>query len=499
MSASRRPHTDRNQDELGEWLYHGLFEQVPFNVAIIDRDFTIIEANGNFADYFGNWKGKKCYKVFKNLEAPCLGCNAQLTFQDGRVRISDESGVDQHGTEAHYVVHHAPLRKKRKGAVDYIIAMTRDIVDMRRLQAEYQLLFERVPCYITVIDRNFKIIRANENFRETFGDVRGKQCYEVYKKRKTKCPNCPAAKSFKDGQVHHSNQIGVKRQGDEAHYMLTTAPLSRDVQNIPHVIEISTDITAIKKLEREVIEAERLAAVGQTVAGLAHSIKNILMGLEGGMYIVQRALKNNNTSMLDQGWSMLERNLTKTTSLVKDFLSFAKGRLPDLQLIDPKTLVDEIVELYCEIAREKGVKLVGDYHQDNGEFPLDPKGIHTCLTNLVSNAIDACQMCQRPDCTVTITVEVSRSALKFIISDNGSGMDYEIKQKLFTTFFTTKGGQGTGLGLLTTHKIIKEHGGYIRVDSQKGKGSKFTINLPRKRLLELYRAGRKENNDVEKK
>jgi len=484
--AGRSKKDNKGSDD---WFYKSIFEQVPFNVAVIDRDFNIVDANPNFAEYFGKWKGKKCYKVYKNLEAPCIGCNAQLTFQDGRERVSDESGVDQRGQEAHYVVHIAPLRKRKNAPVKYIIEMSRDIVETKHLQMEYQLLFERVPCYITVIDRNFKIIRANENFREVFGDVHGKQCYEVYKKRKTKCPNCPAEKTFRDGEVHYSNQEGVKKGGEKAHYMLTTSPLSRNVQDIAHVIEISTDITETKKLEREIIEAERLAAVGQTVAGLAHSIKNILMGLEGGMYIVGRALKKEDKKMLDKGWDMLERNLNKTTSLVRDFLSFAKGRLPELSPVNPNDLITEIIDLYSDIAADDGIVLESKCSSKIADVPLDAKGIHTCLTNLVSNAIDACKMSNVDNPKVTISVEDKNGTVSFIVADNGAGMDYNIKKKLFTTFFTTKGGQGTGLGLLTTQKIVKEHGGRISVTSQKKKGSKFKMVFPRKHLRKLYKEG----------
>jgi len=475
------------------WFYREMFQQIPFNVAIIDSEYNIIEANNHFTEYFGRWKGKKCYKVYKNLDYPCIGCNARLTFEDGRPRVSDESGVDQRGKEAHYVLHTAPLRERKSGPVKYIIEMSRDIIETKNWQMEYQLLFERVPCYITVIDRNFKIIRANENFRNNFGDVIGRQCYEVYKKRKTKCPNCPAARTFRDGKVHHSDQVGIKKSGEKANYVLTTSPLGRDADEIAHVIEISTDVTASKKLEKEAIEAERLAAVGQTVAGLAHSIKNILMGLEGGMYIVGKGLKKNNKQILDQGWEMLERNFNKTTSLVKDFLSFAKGRLPELEMVNPNDLVEEIITLYRNVAGDVGVKLLAETDRKIKEAPLDPKGIHTCLTNLVSNAIDACRMSDKKKNEVRIVVEDKKGVLSFIVSDSGSGMDTEIKRKVFTTFFTTKGGQGTGLGLLTTRKIVKEHGGKISAYSRKGQGASFKMAFPRKRLYTLY-----ENDNREK-
>ncbi|MBN2227706.1 MAG: PAS domain-containing protein [candidate division Zixibacteria bacterium] len=476
----------KNEPEFSDWFYRDLFQQVPFNMAIIDKEYNIIEANANFTEYFGNWRGKKCYTVYKNLDYPCVGCNARLTFEDGKARVSDESGVDQFGKQAHYVVHLAPLRKRTNGPVEYIVEMSRDIIETKNWQMEYQLLFERVPCYITVIDRNYKIIRANENFRENFGDVVGRQCYEVYKKRKTQCPNCPARRTFHDGRVHHSDQVGIKKGGEKAHYLLTTAPLGRDTENIAHVIEISTDISHTKALEKEIIEAERLAAVGQTVAGLAHSIKNILMGLEGGMYIVGKGICKNDKVMLNQGWEMLERNLNKTTSLVRDFLSFSKGRLPDLVPVNPNRLAEEICELYKEIAAKIGVTLTVDLDKKITRAPLDPSGIHTCLTNLVSNAIDACRMSDKKNGEVCITTADKKGVLSFTVSDNGTGMDTEVKRKVFTTFFTTKGNQGTGLGLLTTRKIVKEHGGKISVHSKPGEGSYVTMAFPKKRLQALY-------------
>jgi len=479
--AKKRPR------EAEGWMYKNIFQLVPYNIAIIDRDFNIVYANDNFTEYFGDWQGKKCHQVYKKLDHPCDHCNSILTFQDGQTRVCDEAGVDQYGKPAHYVVQIVPLKQRKNGPIDYIVEMSSDITETKRWQREYQLLFDRVPCYITVIDKNYKIIRANESFRENFGDVIGKQCYEVYKKRDTKCPNCPAAKTFKDGKVHRSNQVGIKKAGDKTYYIVATSPVGRGHGEVNQVIEISTDITETKMLEKEIIEAERLTAVGQTVAGLAHSIKNILMGLEGGMFIVSQGLKNNDTNMITEGWEMLERNFEKTTTLVKDFLSFSKGRLPDLELTNPNDLVMEIVNLYHQIARNMGIELKANLDENIDKFPLDPRGIHTCLTNLVSNAIDACQLSDKKNLEVIISTNFSGGLLTIDVTDNGSGIDYDIKKKIFTTFFTTKGGKGTGLGLLTTTKIVQEHGGKISVQTKKGEGSSFVMTFPRKRLYMLYK------------
>jgi len=485
---STTPKTDTDSLTLSpKWIRHRLFEQVPFNIAVIDRDFNIVDANENFREYFGEWQGKKCYAVYKKLDEPCPHCTILDIFEDGLDRVVDVNGIDQHGRQAHYVGHCSPLRKTKNGPVDYVFEMSVDVTETKRWQQEYQILFDRVPCFVTVIDENYRIVRANEAFRESFGDVIGERCYKVYKRRKTKCPNCPAKKTFKDGRPHKSRQVGISRTGKEIDYSVTTTPLMRGGDRVAHVIEISTDISDLKRMEKQVIEAERLSAVGQTVAGLAHSVKNILMGLEGGKYIVSLGLDKNDKDMINQGWEMLDRNLEKTTTLVKDFLSFSKGRLPELKLVDPKILVSEITALYKDIAAQSGIELKSEVVGKIRKTPLDPDGIHTCLTNLVSNAIDACLMGDQKGSEVLISLREEGDRLVIEVTDNGAGIDYDIKQKVFTSFFTTKGGEGTGLGLLTTRKIVHEHGGSIQVDSEKGEGARFRIEFPRSRLKALLK------------
>jgi PAS domain S-box-containing protein len=474
------------------WIHEQLFHQVPFNVAVIDRDYNIVDANENFLSYFGDWQDKKCYAVYKKLSEPCPHCTIRQVFEDGKDRVNDVDGIDQRGRSAHYIGHCIPLRRDPHGPVEYVVEMSIDVTATERWQREYNILFDRVPCYVTVIDEDYRIVRANESFREKFGDVLGEYCYEVYKRRESKCPGCPAAKTFQDGKTHRSTQRGIGRRGQEINYSVSTSPLMRGGGRVAHVIEISSDITPLRKLEHKVIEAERLSAVGQTVAGLAHSIKNILMGLEGGKYIVSLGLKKNDKNLLMQGWEMLDRNLGKTTSLVKDFLSFAKGKLPRLRLVDPGKLAEEIVQLYKDTAGQAGITLRADTDKDVVRAPLDPDGIHTCLTNLVSNAIDACQMGEQKGSEVVIRVRENKEVLVIEVTDNGCGIDCEVKKKIFTTFFTTKGGEGTGLGLLTTRKIVQEHGGSISVDSEEGRGSRFRMEFPRKRLNLLYHEGREE-------
>jgi len=345
-------------------------------------------------------------------------------------------------------------------------------------------LFNTVPVNICVIDRQFRIVLANEMFARTYGPWENRYCYAVYKGRSERCQDCGALQTFADGNVRIRQEQGKVRNGHRVHYLVHLVPIMQSGGEIQHVIEMSTDITDLKQLHREKREAERLAAVGETVAGIAHGIKNVLMGLEGGMYVFNTGLEKGDEERISQGWQMLQGNITRISRFVREFLDFAKGRPPEVALVDPNLPAKRVVELFREKAAMEGVALTEDLEEGIAEAFLDEHGIHTCLANLVSNAIHACTMSdQVRDYAVKLSSRETDGTIRYEVSDNGCGMDYEISRKIFSSFFSTKGaGAGTGLGLLTTRKIVHQHGGKVSFETEEGVGSVFRIELPRENL-----------------
>ena len=179
-------------------------------------------------------------------------------------------------------------------------------------------LFDEVPMAISIISPDFRIVEGNRRFTEEYGEWRGKECYEVYKGRSERCKRCAASETFADGKIRTREEEGTYRHGGKSHYLVQMVPITQSDGTIPYVIEMSTDITQVKQLEHEKREAQRLAAVGETVAGIAHGIKNVLMGLEGGLYAVNTGIEQADDERIARGWDMVEENVTRISSVGPD-------------------------------------------------------------------------------------------------------------------------------------------------------------------------------------
>ena len=274
------------------------------------------------------------------------------------------------------------------------------------------------------------------------------------------------------------------------------------------------------------VQAERLAAVGQTVAVLSHHIKNILQGIRGGSYLIEKGLTDANNEMVAGGWRIVEKNQNRISDLVLDMLTFSKEREPNLEMGDVNAVIGDVVELMQGRAFDLGVKLDWTPGKSIPLFWFDAEQIHRAVTNIVTNAIDATRSHPEIDdpnaditlregrvavCTLVASCELrvasreerdamsegrshrgnekysplatnhSQLNVRIIIDDNGPGIPPEMADSLFRPFLSSKKGSGgTGLGLAVTHKIFEEHGGKIDIETSPDGGARFVLELPLK-------------------
>ena len=460
----------------GRRMYKSLFEEVPCYLTVVSSDYRIIRANRAFKDHFGDIIGKHCFVGYKQQDSKCQFCPVERTFADGFSHQSEETW--RVGSEdAHVIIKTAPIFDD-DGVMTEVLEMSLDVTTLKRLQIElqekqeaYKYLFENVPCYITLVDKDYNIIQSNKLFQDHFGTKTGTKCYTIYKNSDRKCDNCPVEKTFIDGLSHQSEEIW-RRNGEETHIIVNTAPVTNENGEMRAVMEISTNITEVKRLQNE------LMILGETIAGMSHTIKNILSGLQGGVYVVDSGLQRGREDRVREGWDMVKRNVEKVSDLVNEILYASKDREPEYGECDPAQILNDVCDLYEARIRGEGITLVKDFESQMKSGLLDGPQIHNAVSNLVSNALHACREAHKGNHFIKVSGRVEQDELRISVSDNGIGMTDELREKLFKKFYSTKGSKGTGLGLVITRKVVQEHGGSISVESEPGKGTSFHIRIP---------------------
>ncbi|MFO0078611.1 MAG: ATP-binding protein [Planctomycetota bacterium] len=232
------------------------------------------------------------------------------------------------------------------------------------------------------------------------------------------------------------------------------------------------------RYSEQLVAKARLAAIGETIASLSHHIKNILQGMSSGTYLLEQGLKHQAAEDTQRGWEIVRRYQDAISRLVLDMLSYSRERQPSLVPADLNQTVGECVELVRPRAESLGIKLVWEPARGLSNFEFDPFGLTHAITNLLQNALDACEHKGAGIVQVSVLPEPSESRCRIVVQDNGMGIPGADLERIFQLFHSTKGNKGTGLGLAVSRKIVEEHGGQITVESILGSGSRFTILLP---------------------
>ncbi|MEW6442613.1 MAG: ATP-binding protein [bacterium] len=459
--------------------YDVLFDEVPCYISIQDREYRILKTNRLFRETFEGKPGSTCYEIYKDRQEKCPVCPVEKTFLDGQSHKSEEMWSLPDGSVAEVIVYTTPIYNEEREIVA-VMEMSTDITEVKYLQRKLKesqerlaYLFEEVPCYISVQDRDFRIVRANRKFKEDFGDEIGDHCYAVYKHREEECLRCPVAATFADGQVHTSEEVVTSKSGESIHVLVSTAPIRNGAGEIAHVMEMSTNITEIRRLQSQ------LESLGMLVGSISHGIKGLLTGLDGGGYFMKSGLEKGEMQRVRKGWDMMERNISKIRSMVLDVLYYAKDREPAWEQVRPRELAESVAKVLDGKAEKLGIAFRTTFAEGMKPFEGDAKALHSMLVNVLENSFDACRMDRvKTDHAVHFRVWQTMDHVLFELQDNGIGMDQETREKLFCMFFSSKGMEGTGLGLFIANKIAVKHGGKISVDSTPGKGSRFLIRVP---------------------
>jgi two-component system, NtrC family, sensor kinase len=242
------------------------------------------------------------------------------------------------------------------------------------------------------------------------------------------------------------------------------------LSSLGNELAVSLDNLQMREL---MVQQEKMAAIGQTIAGVAHNIKNILQLTMGGAQLMDKSLDDGNLENVRASWDIIKRGEDKIAKFIKDMLDFARKKSGQRKFCSTNDIIIEICDSVKDQLEKSNIKIKKDLDPNIPDRRLGEDGLYKCLMNLIINSSEAIKHGQGE---ITISTRLLENGdIQIEIVDNGEGIAPDNLKNLFVPFFTTKGSAGTGLGLCTTKKIIEENNGTISVDSIYGKGTTFII------------------------
>jgi PAS domain S-box-containing protein len=248
-------------------------------------------------------------------------------------------------------------------------------------------------------------------------------------------------------------------------------------------IGISKDITREKELQKLLVQSQTAAAIGQAATAIQHAIKNMLNTLTGGSYLVRRGMAKNDQARIEEGIRMVDEGIATIGSLSLNMLKYAKQWTLKHEVTDLGGLVTDICKAMKQTATDHGIAIQSNLADHLPSVSCDSRLLYMALLDLATNALDACLAKPYTDTETAeigfnVRLKEDKKIIVVEVTDNGVGMDEQVKANIFKPFFSTKDESGTGLGLALTSRIVKLHGGEIEVESEPERGSRFRIVLP---------------------
>jgi PAS domain S-box-containing protein len=456
------------------------FNEVPCFVALHNRDLKVVACNQLYRERLGDMIGHASETIYAGSVGTPAHSPVGKTFSQQAPQRCREILRYSDGETYPVMVHTAPIRSSR-GEIELVLEIIADISEVTRLQAElrttqqrYHQLFEEVPCYIVVLDPNYKITAANRLFRDAFGEAAGPTCHQAYRQRATPCDDCPVAQTFQDGLSHHKEMVVHSKAGEQLNVLIGTAPIVNAAGEIAQVMEMATNITQMRQLQ------DRLSTLGLMVSSVSHGVKGVLTGMDAGLYLLNSGMQKGDREQTTEGYDIMKLMTDRIRSLVLDVLYYAKERELTVEGLDAQGFVSDVAFIVGPKARKHQIDFQCRFDDQLGRFEADPVAVRSALVNILENAIEACLEDQGEKThQIIFSARGGKTHLELEVWDNGAGMSEETRRNLFTLFFSSKGNQGTGLGLFIASKTIEQHGGRVNVVSEPGQGACFSIVLPR--------------------
>jgi len=366
-----------------------------------------------------------------------------------------------------------------------VAAQSREIDEQRRFTS---LVIDSLPVGLYVVDRDYRILVWNRK-RESGAqgvpreEAVGRRIFEVLTRQPATTLRAEFDAIFESGRMQQA-ELEVPREGDTRTYRITRIPMRLEGDAVTHVITIGEDVTEWRGIQAQIMQSEKLAAVGQLAAGVMHEINNPLATIGACVAAITGRLDDMpgpGTGAIREYADIIDKEVLRCTSIVDGLLDFSRPKGTRKAPMPVNAVVEDALFLFKHHARFKQYVVATELGPDLPLVQGNQEQLVQVMMALLLNAIDAMD----PGGRLTVRTGPGRARAGEVlieVEDTGRGIATTVQPRIFEPFFTTKSqGRGTGLGLSICYGIVEEHRGRIEVDSQPGRGSVFRVWLPEAR------------------
>ncbi len=472
--------------------YENIFDLAPCYITVQDRNFKLIKYNREFAEQFDPQPGDYCYKAFKGRTERCEICPVVKTFEDGKPHFSEEMGMKEDGSESQWLVRTSPL-KNDKGEVVAAMELCLDVTHTRFLEKEvkeseekYQTIFNTIPNPVFVVDaESLDILDCNQSVATVYGfdeeEITSTSFLNLFKERNRH----HLASEIKSSDV--LNRVRQVRKDGNTIYV--NILISRTVTLGKEVLLITTsDITQRLFAEQQLIQASKMATLGEMATGVAHELNQPLSVIKtASSFIKKKAQKGEaiQDEILKTLAEEVDSQVDRASKIINHMREFGRKSDVKKEKVDVNKSLNRALEIFSQQLKLREIEVVRDLEEDLPPILADSNRLEQVFINLLINARDAVEeKFER----VESKGEVKKIFLKTShkdgmvigeIKDTGMGIPESKLDKIFEPFFTTKKvGKGTGLGLSISYGIVQDYDGTIKVETMEGEGSNFIVQFP---------------------
>jgi histidine kinase len=472
--------------------YQTLFEQAPCFITVQDRDFRLIKYNRDFEERFDPRPGDFCYQAYKGRSERCEICPVIRTFEDGKPHFSEETGVGKDGLESHWVVRTSPI-KNAAGEVVAAMEISLDVTRTRALEREvqkseekYRTIFNTIPNPVFMLDyETLHVLDCNDSVTAVYGFSKEEMVKGSFLDLFETDEREEARISVQADNI--LNQVKqIRKDGETIFVNIRT---SRSEYMGREVLLVTTsDITKRLMAEQQLIQASKMATLGEMSTGVAHELNQPLSVIKTAGSFLSRKIKRGEEIPEDTLRTMAEEidsQVDRASRIINHMREFGRKSEVKTQKVQLNDALRRSLEIFIQQLKLREIQVIQELDEGLPPIMANANRLEQVFINLLINARDAIEEKweqggqEGESKRITLRTGKERGYAFVEVEDTGQGIPAAKLDRIFEPFFTTKKvGKGTGLGLSISYGIVQDYDGTINVETEEGKGARFTIRFP---------------------